>query len=342
MHHFYYFCKKFLGVIKQENLSRVGMALVVVILLGSVGFVYFEKETSFPDALWWAVVTLTTVGYGDISPATTGGRIVGMAIMILGIGFLGILTATIASIFIEHRILEKKGMKTIDALDHFIICGWNFRGPDILAELRADPKCRETHLALIADLPEKPNDDPMLFFVHGEVNADSLKKARLEKAQSVIILSDDRLDVYARDAKTILNTLSVKHLRPDIYTCVELMDPKNLEHCRLAKSDEVIVVGELSTNLLVQAALDHGITRMVSELVSNRYGQDLYKIDLPIYLTGKPFIEVMQYLKETHDLLCLGIENNGGKNFTANPDKNYSLEEKDKLIVIAEDRPHIS
>ena len=173
--------------------------------------------------------------------------------MILGIGFLGVLTATIASIFIENKLLENKGMKMIDTSNHFIICGWNFRGADIVTELRADPKCRETPLVVIADLSEKPSNDPNLFFVRGEVNSENLKKARLTKAQCVIILSDDRLDVYARDAKTILNTMTVKHLRPDIYTCVELMDPKNLEHCRLAKSDEVIVVGELSTNLLVQS-----------------------------------------------------------------------------------------
>ncbi|MFC1815131.1 hypothetical protein ACFL0M_04135 [Thermodesulfobacteriota bacterium] len=68
------------------------------------------------------------------------------------------------------------------------------------------------------------------------------------------------------------------------------MRSKNVEHCQRAKSDEIIVVGELSTNLLVQAALEHGITRMISELVCTRYGSDLYKISVPESMRGRHFL----------------------------------------------------
>ncbi len=57
---------------------------------------YYEKMT-FPDALWWSYVTATTVGYGDLSPVSTGGRIIASLLMLTGIGFLSLLTGTIAS-----------------------------------------------------------------------------------------------------------------------------------------------------------------------------------------------------------------------------------------------------
>ena len=65
-----------------------------------------EVASSFGDGLWWAVVTTTTVGYGDISPTTTGGRILAAALMIAGIGMLGALTGEVAERFLTMRTAE--------------------------------------------------------------------------------------------------------------------------------------------------------------------------------------------------------------------------------------------
>ena len=341
MHYFIAIFRRVTSAIRRENVLRLSVIVLLVLLAGSGAFVLFEEKIAFADALWWSVVTMTTVGYGDISPETMGGRIVGAAVMLLGIGFLGLLTATIASAFIERRLLENKGMKSTKVTGHFIICGWNFRGKDLVKELRADTKSSTLPIVIIADIPEKPLDDPDLYFVRGEVSGDSLEKSSIEEARVAIVLSDDRLDSYARDAKTVLNILTLKNANPNLYTCVELMDPKNVDHCRMAKADEIIVVGEISTNLLVQAALDHGITHMISELVSNRYGKELFKIDIPSRLIDRTFFDVMCELKKKYDILCLGIEGKSGDGSTANPDGDRRLAEGDQLIVIASERPVI-
>lgn len=83
----------------------VGMA---IILLGALAMFAVESGqnkhiASFGDALWWSVVTATTVGYGDLSPVTTEGRIIAVALMLTGIGVIGIFTATIASMFLEDH-----------------------------------------------------------------------------------------------------------------------------------------------------------------------------------------------------------------------------------------------
>lgn len=72
-----------------------------IVLLGSAMIIYFEKM-DVEDALWWSFVTATTVGYGDISPRTVGGRIVASVLMLAGIGFIGVLTGNIASFFIAE------------------------------------------------------------------------------------------------------------------------------------------------------------------------------------------------------------------------------------------------
>jgi voltage-gated potassium channel len=80
-------------------------ALATIFLTVIAGAVQAEIDTqdfhSFWDGVWWAVVTVTTVGYGDIYPSTVAGRLVAMVLMFVGIGFLAVLTAMIASQFVK-------------------------------------------------------------------------------------------------------------------------------------------------------------------------------------------------------------------------------------------------
>jgi voltage-gated potassium channel len=80
-------------------------ALATVFLTVMAGAVQSTIDTrdfaTFWDGVWWAVVTVTTVGYGDLVPHTVAGRIIAMCLMLLGIGFLAVLTATIASRFVQ-------------------------------------------------------------------------------------------------------------------------------------------------------------------------------------------------------------------------------------------------
>ena len=339
---FFHIFRQLAGQLKAENLHRVILVIVVLILAGSAAFWFFEKDLGFGDAVWWSVVTVTTVGYGDISPATLGGRVVGVTMMTLGIGFLGILTATIAGVFVENKLMENRGMKTPRVDDHYVICGWNFRGPEIVAELRADEKSARAPIVVLADLEAKPADGPGIHFIRGEVNAVNLEKTGLEQAQAVVMLSRDGLEDSVRDAKVILDTLTVKSLYPKVYACVELMEARNVEHCHRAGADEVVVVGELATNLLVQAALDHGVTRMISELVSNRYGNDLFKVEPPAAWVGRKFIDLMTELKQERGILLLGVENRKDFELVTNPDAEYALAPDDLLLVISQTRPNLT
>ena len=106
------------AILRHHSLFRVLIAAMATLLLGAWMVLLFEENAkganihSYPDALWWAIVTVTTVGYGDRYPVTEGGRVVAAVLMLVGIGLIGVLTATVASVFIkEHTDANKAELK---------------------------------------------------------------------------------------------------------------------------------------------------------------------------------------------------------------------------------------
>ena len=97
------------AVLKHHSLFRVLIAAAGTLFLGAWLVLLFEDHAkgsnihNYPDALWWAIVTVTTVGYGDRYPVTSGGRAVATVLMLVGIGLIGVLTATVASVFVKEH-----------------------------------------------------------------------------------------------------------------------------------------------------------------------------------------------------------------------------------------------
>ncbi len=230
-------------------------------------------------------------------------------------------------------------METTNLENHIILCEWNHRSRAVLKEMRADPQTEDTPIVLIADIEERPINDQNLFFISGAVNEETLQKANLEKAATIIVLGDDTLEPTARDAKVVLTTLTIETLSPQVYSVVELVDQSNEQHCRRANADEIIIGSELSSHLLASAARDHGISTVVSELLSSRYGNDLFLIPLPDKLIGKTFIDGLITMKKEEQATLLGIQKGTKGELITNPDAQYILSREDYLIIISKRRP---
>jgi voltage-gated potassium channel len=329
---------KFYSFLQRENvLNLLGIILLIVLCSGYL-ISYFEPGVSFAGGVWWSIVTLTTVGYGDISPSTVEGRILAVFIMFFGIGLLGVLSASLASMLISMRIRENKGMVTSKVNNHIIICEWNHRARGVWKELRSDTQTEHLPIVVIADIEEKPVDDPELVFIRGIVNEETLKMANLEQAATIIILGDDRLETTAKDAKVVLTTLTVETINPEVYSVVELADKTNEPHCQRANANEIIISSELSSNLLASAASDHGISRIISELLSSRYGNELYSMAVPEQMIGSTFLDLFITMKKEQNTTVFGIQKGQGGDFISNPDADYLITAEDYLLVISKDR----
>ncbi len=331
--------RRIVQFVQREHLHRLILILFVLVLIGSLGITILEPNMSWYNALWYSFVTITTVGYGDFSPTTAGGRVVGIIIMIFGIGILGLFTANIASIFVTNKMKEDRGMHSFEFENHIILCEWNHRTRDIVNELRMDQRSETTLIILIAEIEAKPIDDENLYFIQGGVTEDNLKRANLQKAKTVVILGDDNLDANARDAKAVLTTLTVETINPVVYSIVELANEANVQHCERANANEIIVGSKFSSKLISRAARDHGISKVLSELLSSRFGNDLYKIPVPASMQGRNFIDVFTEMKRSNHSTILAIQKDLEGEVISNPPVDYRVAAKDHLIVISDKEP---
>ena len=106
------------AILKHHSLFRVLIAACATLVFGAWLVLLFEENAprsnihSYSEAIWWAIVTVTTVGYGDRFPISAGGQIVAVILMLVGIGLIGTLTATVASVFIkEHTDSNKEALQ---------------------------------------------------------------------------------------------------------------------------------------------------------------------------------------------------------------------------------------
>ncbi|MDH4129735.1 MAG: ion channel [Spirochaetota bacterium] len=297
-----------------------------------------EKKISYGKSIWWTIVTFTTVGYGDIYPLSIGGKIVAVFAMVFGIGFIGTFMATVANIIIQARGKELRGMKKMSLKNHLIICGYNkLKVEHFVKEFRSDPQFKDVSIVILTNsLETHPMPDEVnVHFVKGESTDDeALNRAGIQNASKVIVLAESNQDSTA-DEKTILTVMLIEEINPGIYTCAEILSPMKKGLLKKAHCDEIITVSELSVNLMVQALQDPGVPRIIEEIVSNTYGQQIHKSLVPKDFHQKTFYDLLlELLKE--ECIVLALDRNGDN--LVNPPNNTILKEGDTYYYIAKTR----
>jgi len=323
--------------LRDIGLVRLLGIVAGLVVCGAIGLWITEPQVDITNALWWSIVTLTTVGYGDISPTTTGGRLVGALLMILGIGVLGAFTGQVASLLTERRRLRNQGLLVNTSLSgHIIFSGWSPRAQAVLDTLRADTRSRTRPVVLICERETAPVQDEHLTFIQGKTNEETLRRASIRTADTVICFGDPALDEEARDAKVVLHLLTVESLHPEVHTIAEVELSSSVEYCRRARADEVIVSSEFTSHLVGRASIDHGISRVMAELMSPRSGVEMFKMPLDPSDVGETFGTTLQRIKETHDCLLIGVEEttDDGAHVYTNPPMDRTMQTGDVLVVI--------
>ncbi|MDO9230192.1 MAG: ion channel [Syntrophales bacterium] len=314
---------KFLtGFVRQRSVL-IAIITLNVIFLSSVGVHYFEQQAadsnihSVWDGIWWAVVTVATVGYGDRFPISVGGRIVGFVLMFFGVGMMSLLTATIASIFVEKKIMEDKGLETVKVKDHLIICGWNQHTEEVLAGLTTYGLTGDAPIVLINELSVDEIESFRLKykkfnlkFLRGDyVREDVLLRANIAGARVAVIMADVS-GGHSRertDERTALTALTIKYLAPQVKTIAELLDGENRQHLKRANVEEIIVRGEHIGSLLATAVKSPGLPRLISGMLSLGDTNKFWRVEIPKTFIGRTFQDLSTHYREKQHAILIGF-----------------------------------
>lgn len=307
------------------------LAVVVIGLLAVIAYGAFMFETRVNrgfdrpwDALWWSVVTLTTVGYGDKYPVTVGGKIFGMLMMVLGVASAGIVTGRIASFLVDKQIKARGGLIVLERKKgHFVICGWKQELEVIVQKvLTVNPDLRPSDIVLVNDAEPQEIDHirslpafKTVKFVKGDyIDEKVLARAGIKTAGTALILADSnrRFSLEEVDSRTVMAAITIDAMNKNIYTCAEVIDVKFEKYLKLANCDEIIRSREYSRELLANAASASGISHIASELLDpERRG--LTTVEFRSGFVGRPFSELQEHYRKTRGDIVIGLLENTGK-----------------------------
>lgn len=268
---------------------RVLILMLAILLYGTSGFLYFElpanPDLTWGDGLWYTIVTIATVGYGDFFPKSSGGRfLVGWPIMVFGIGLLGYALSLVAAALVTAKTKEIKGMASFNLNEHLIL--FNFPGlakvERVLDELALDPTVgAATPVVLVDDgLDELPVELQKrgVQYVRGNPTRDeTLARAGIDQARHAVILTRNATDT-ASDNLNVAIALAIEGRCKQVNTVVECIDPSSEELLRKAGCDRIVCSSRFDSYFISQELLNPGIQEVVGDLVSNGQGQQLYLV----------------------------------------------------------------
>jgi voltage-gated potassium channel len=314
----------FIRTLYRERVFILVLAAALVVFLGALGFGLAEPGQGkwyerFGRGAWWAIVTLTTVGYGDVYPVTFWGRVVGVVIMLGGVVTLSLVTATVASVFIERKFRRERGLEAVKVANHILILGWPEDGEALLDQLlkRLPPS---VPLVLVNKLPPEQMDalrdkypTQELYFLRGDYSREEiLQKASVRNAIKAIILADRQPGETAAqvDQRTLFTALTLKAMHPKIRILAELLRPENRSYLERAGAEEVLIRGQYDSSLMAGAVDSPGLFRIFTTLLTGE-GQNLWAVEITPRFHNRPLKELASHLQEYFQAILIAVYTEG-------------------------------
>lgn len=321
------------------------IALVLVIYFALVWLlVYVEKDSgqsalnNYQNAFWYSLVTLTTVGYGDIFPATIWGRYISLIFILTSIGIFGILIGQLTTLMTTIKENKKLGYNGTSFTNHAVIIGWNEFGWHVVDQLVGVGR----RVAIITNkkddvelIREKYSAKNVFVLFSDYNNHELIKKSNIEEATIVFVNMMD-------DTDKLVYVLNLKKVFPETEFVVTLENGDLKNTFLTAGVSNTISTQEISSKLLASYMFEPDVATYSESVLSYAKSDSDYDIKQLIITpnnpyNGKAYQDVFFDLKKRYNSVLIGITKRdkfGQKKLIKNPLGDLKINTGDYLIIL--------
>jgi len=224
--------------------------LILVIFTGTIGFWALEDSiNSIFDSFYFTIVTITTIGYGDITPKTTAGKVLSLLVIFVGVGAVIVSVQTIFEVVVRKKIEEVLELprKSFEAKDHIIVCGYGKVGRALVRKLAES----DYEFVVVEQDQERVREMVIkgIPCIEGDARKeDVLLRAGIENARILFAPLDDTSNVFV--------TLTAKMLNPSLRVIAKVEDWANEPKLKKAGADHVISCHDIGAQVMVKVGTE--------------------------------------------------------------------------------------
>ena len=314
-----------------------GRRIVVLVILsmlltafGTAGFMIVQNYT-FIEALYMTVITLSTVGFTEVHPPDTAGRIFTIILILMGVSFVAFSLAYFSQILLDGNLLEayrrRKLKKKLDKLEnHFIICGYGEMGEIVAGELKKHNipvAIIDSNDSVLGRLSEKE-----LIYLSGDAtDEENLISAGIRRARGLV-------SVVTKDSENVFIVLTARDLNKDLLIFARASSPGTDKRLLKAGANRVVSPYAIGAIRLAHNILRPTVTDFL-ELALSGEGMELSMEELCIPQSSKlAGLELMDSgVRSNYDLIVMAIKRADGT-MIFNPAPHKTLKAGDTLVAI--------
>lgn len=321
------------GILRWRILA-VGGVLLSATTIGTLGFYLVEGWPVF-DAFYMAIITLTTVGYGEVHPLSFHGRLFASFLMLVGVATVFVSFAILGDTLLRLELADYFGRRRRTRMlqhiaGHYIVCGAGRVGRSVVLELLRGG----ARVVLIDNDPERLKWGEALGVVTLSADAskdETLRQARIDTAAGLV-------SAIASDAENVYVTLSAKQLNPSLHVAVRASDEQAETKLQRAGANTVLTPYTYIGHRLAQSLLRPHVVSFLD--VASAFGRTDLDLEIEQLRIGPGSVLSSKTLEETHvgrtyGVIVLAVRRpNGAMQF--NPQADVRLEAGDVLIAMGE------
>ncbi|MEE8349974.1 MAG: potassium channel protein [Acidobacteriota bacterium] len=320
---------------KQQNSLFLGLGLLGIwTVVGTLGFSLIEGWSLF-DSFYMTILTISSVGYGEVHPLSETGRVFASFVIVLGIGTAIYTFTRLGQVVLEGElqgVLGRKRMqKEVAKLeDHFIVCGFGRIGRPVAFGLETEgyPVCvLEANHELEGDLQATG-----LLYLIGDATEDSvLQSAGLDRAKAVLAL-------LPSDADNLLLTITAKELSPSVMVIARASEERVESKLKRVGADKIISPYRSACARVLHAAIRPAVVEFL-ELATHRDYMQLSLEEIKVCdgspLSGRSLSE--SQIRAHYGVIVIAIQQADGT-MEFNPQASHTIHAKDVLVVVGKGR----